>query len=573
MRYGQGLGMTLSARSLSSGVSLGAIALTTVLAAHAVAAQDACAGLSPPTLTGVTIAGMSTRTEPETPTLPRHCVVTGRVNERVGADGKTYAIQFEMRLPENWNGRFLHQMNGGNEGVVIPAFGDRQDAPISGGILPLRQGFAVLSSDGGHARDNPANASAGLAAGVVFGMDHGARRDYGYGATVALAPLGKALIAAFYGSAPSFSYIAGCSNGGRHTMVAADRMPDVYDGFLVGNPGFELPRSALQHAWDVQAFTAIDPDLRQSITRADATLLSQKITGACDALDGLTDGLTTNIKACQQKFSFDVLICTPGQTEECLSPTKVAMLKKSFSGPTTRDGKQLYSDWPVDGGVGTGNWRGWKVESTVAPWNNFPIIATQGAASLAYVFSTPPTPVEGKIEALVEFLKQFDVEKNAAVIDASTAEFPESAMGFMAPPSVDNPTLAALTKLGHKMVIYHGQADPVFSLNATIRWYETLDKNTSGRASDVARLFAVPGITHCGGGVGLGKFDALTALTEWVEKGRAPETITASREPSNREVPGDWSPNRTRPLCPWPRYAAYKGGDPEVAASFECVAP
>lgn len=572
MSLKHGMGSARWAGISSLGVLLSTVGLTAVLTGQA-AAKDACDGLSASVLPGVTIAEMRTRIELETSTLPRHCVVTGRINERIGLDNKTYAIQFEMRLPENWNGRFLHQMNGGNEGVVVPAFGDRTDAPISGGILPLRQGFAVLSSDGGHARDNPANASAGLAAGAVFGMDPRARRDYGYGTTESLAPLGKALIAAFYGVAPRYSYIVGCSNGGRHVMVAADRMPDHYDGFLAGNPGFDLPRAALQHAWDVQAFTAINPDLRQSISRADAALVSRKITGVCDALDGLTDGLTTNIKACQQKFSFDALTCAPDQTAECLSPTKVAMLKKSFSGPTTRNGKNLYSDWPVDGGVGTGNWRAWKVESAVAAWNNFPIIATQGAASLAYIFSTPPNPVEGKVEALVEFLKSFDVEKNSSIINAVTKDFEESAMGFMAPPSVDNPHLAELAKLKRKMIIYHGQADPVFSFNSTARWYETLDKNNQSRASDFARLFAVPGITHCGGGVGLGAFDALAALTEWVEQGRAPETITASREPANKELPGDWSPNRTRPLCPWPRYAAYKAGDPEQAASFECIAP
>jgi feruloyl esterase len=147
-------------------------------------------------------------------------------------------------------------------------------------------------------------------------------------------------------------------------------------------------------------------------------------------------------------------------------------------------------------------------------------------------------------------------------------------MDFMTPPDVDDPRLVALQKAGGKMLIYHGQADPVFSVNDTIRWYDRLDKNLQGRADNVVRLFTIPGGTHCGDGVTLDKFDALTALTDWVEKGKAPERITASANPANKEVPASWSPGRTRPLCPYPTYAAYSGqGDSEDVANFVCKAP
>ncbi|MDU3133492.1 MAG: tannase/feruloyl esterase family alpha/beta hydrolase, partial [Bradyrhizobium sp.] len=137
--------------------------------------------------------------------------------------------------------------------------------------------------------------------------------------------------------------------------------------------------------------------------------------------------------------------------------------------------------------------------------------------------------------------------------------------------AVDNPTLPAFQGGARKMLIYHGQADPVFSVNDTIRWYEKLNANVAGKADGFARLFALPGETHCGGGVTLEKFDALGALMDWVEKGKAPEAITASVSAANKELPAGWSPQRTRPLCPWPKFAKYTGGDVEQASSFTCA--
>jgi Tannase and feruloyl esterase len=505
--------------------------------------------------------------------LPAHCILTGEVNDRTGVDGKHYAIRFEMRLPVEWNGRFLSQENGGGDGVVVPATGDGPGALASGGRPALARGFAVLSSDAGHSGDDPANKALGLAAGAAFGLDPQARRDYGYAADMTLAPIAKAIIAAHYGRKPDHSYMFGCSNGGRHTMVAATRMPEAYDGFLVGDPGFDLPRAAIQHAWDAQAFVGADPDIRKSITQQDGELISRKIIAACDKLDGLEDGLTENLAACQKAFSFDSLTCAAGATSDCLSKAKVEALKTSFAGPRNAKGEALYSDWPVDGGVGAGNWRMWKVESPIPPWDHYPIIATMGASSLQYIFTTPPTPVAGSAEALVKTLLSFDFDKDAPKIYATTGAFPESAMEFMTPPDVDDPKLAKFRELGRKMIIYHGQADPVFSIDDTIRWYDRLDANLGGKAEDEVRLFAVPGMTHCSAGVTLDKFDALTALMDWVENGKAPDRIVAGVNPANKEIPASWSPSRTRPLCPWPKYARYTGGDPESAASFECAQP
>ena len=554
-----------------SAVILAALLGTTALAR---AEDESC---SPVTTASLAIPGIeivATKLQEAGNNLPKHCIVTGLANRRTGADGKTYSIQFEMRLPAEWNGRFLHQVNGGNDGVVVPAVGPSPQGLGSGGTVPLARGFAVLSSDSGHSGSDPANKPLGLAAGAAFGLDPQARRDYGYAADMTLSPVAKKVIALHYGRQPERSYMAGCSNGGRHAMVAASRMPENYDGFLVGNPGFDLPRAAVQHAWDVQAFLKADPDLRKSITKEDAQLVASRITEACDALDGAKDGLTFNLAACQKAFDLKSLVCAPGQNSACLPEAKVDALKTSLAGPKNSKGEALYSDWPLDGGIGTGNWRAWKVESSVPPWNNYPIIATMGAASLNYIFSTPPVAVEGSNDKLIDALKAYDFDKDAPKIFARDGTFTESAMDFMTPPDVDEPKLTGLQAAGRKMLIFHGQADPVFSVNDTIRWYDRLNKNVQGHADGFARLFTIPGGTHCGGGVALDKFDALTALTEWVEHGKAPERITSSIDPANKEIPATWSANRSRPLCPYPSYAAYSGsGDSEDAANFVCKTP
>src|SRR5262249_43531640 len=190
-----------------------------------------------------------------------HCLLVGKMFERGGPiDGQTYAIGFEMRLPVNWNGRFFYQANGGIDGAVVTATG-----PTSGGgplTSALLQGFAVISSDAGHnGAQNP-----------TFGIDPQARLDYGYQAVGKLTPMAKRVIRAAYGKSAAYSYIGGCSNGGRHTMVAAARYADQYDGYLVGSPGFNLPKAAVANIYGAQQYAplATNPaDLSTAWTQAE----------------------------------------------------------------------------------------------------------------------------------------------------------------------------------------------------------------------------------------------------------------------------------------------------------------
>ena len=201
-----------------------------------------------------------------------HCVLRGAVNERTGTDGRPYAIGFEMRLPDNWNGRYFDQLNGGNDGAIVPAYGNL------GGNQPdnaLARGYATLSSDSGH--DGPANPGAGLVGGNLFGFDAQARLDYGYAANVTLTPIAKTIIERYYGRHPEYSYMVGCSNGGRHAFVGATRLADEFDGFLAGAPGYNLPMVALQHAWDVQSFDQAGGDIRRALSRDQMGLVADTV--------------------------------------------------------------------------------------------------------------------------------------------------------------------------------------------------------------------------------------------------------------------------------------------------------
>ena len=515
---------------------------------------------------GATVTGMA-----QPYPMPAHCKVTGRMHERTGSDGKPYAIGFEMRMPAPWNGRFLLQANGGNDGVVQPAFGN----VVSGGATTnaLMQGFAVLSSDAGHAMER--SPEVGLVGGNLFGLDPQARLDYGYQANGKLAPMARQLIATHYGEPPKRSYMMGCSNGGRHAMVAASRYADQFDGVIAGNPGFNLPKAAVQHAWDIQAFSAVNPDIKAAFPPADMKLVADKVLEKCDALDGLADGIVDNMPACQKAFDIKALQCTGEKTAQCLSAPQVTALVKVFAGPVNSKGEKLYSDWPWDAGVGAsqigfGSWRAWKLQGPIA---GLPIIGALGAGSVAYVFSTPPKPVAGNPPALIKSLLDYSFDTDAPRIFATDTKYTESSVQFMTPPNATD--LSPFKARGGKMIVYHGNSDPVFSVNDTIAWYEGLNRNHAGKAADFARLFTVPGLNHCQGGPATEQFDMLTALVNWVEKGQAPDSVLATARPGvNPDVPAGWQSNgkpRSRPLCPWPQQARYKGaGDINDASNFRC---
>jgi feruloyl esterase len=499
--------------------------------------------------------------------VPAHCLVKGLMHERKGTDGKDYAIGFEMRLPTQWNGRFYYQANGGLDGVVQPALGALGGGPLTGA---LAQGFAVISSDAGHnGSQNPS-----------FGADPEARQDYGYGAVAKLTPMAKGLIAAAYGKAPDRSYMGGCSNGGRHTMVAASRLADQYDGYLVGAPGYRLPQAALAQLWgsaqwkDLAPETPLAasslthpfapsvkiPDISLGFNAQDRQIVADAILSRCDVLDGAKDGLVQDVAACQKAFDIarDVPTCTAGRDGKCLSNLQKSTIAKVFAGGKAADGKPFYANFPYDSGISAANWAAWKYQNSQA----------LDPGALSFIFT-------GSVRTVKAFDRNYD-DLHAGIY-SKPAGFAQSSEDTINPVGHDKPSyMGVLQKRGAKMLTYHGVSDAVFSELDTRAWVDRVASNVPG-SSSVLRHFSVPGMNHCSGGPAADQFDALTPLVQWVEQGKTPEVLVASVRGAgnaggvNSELPKEWSPSRTRPLCAYPAVAKYKGhGSIEDAANFSC---
>ncbi len=532
------------------------------LAAATGATLGACADLTtriafPGTvITAATPVAAGTLTIAGTP-VPAHCQVTGRMNDRVSTvDGNAYAIGFEMRLPNDWNGRFFYQANGGIDGSVVTATGG-----VNGGAgltHALAMGFAVISSDAGHRG----------ALGPTFGIDPRARSDYAYAAAQTLTPMAKTAIRTAYGKGPDRSYFGGCSNGGRHTMVAAARMPQEYDGYLVGDPGFRLPLAAIANIAAAQGYATVAStpgDISTGFTTPERTLVSNAVLAKCDALDGAADGLVQDGVACQAAFSLDrdVPTCTGARNGTCLSAAQKTVIGKRFAGLSTPAGTKIYTSFPYDNGLGGGNTAFW----------NFTAPTALDSGAVAFIWQVAPENPVGFVGAT--FALTGNLDTMLGKVGATDAVYTESALSAMIPP---NPSrLGAVRDRGAKVMAYHGTADPIFSSDDTRKWYDSVNFFSDGDAASFVRYYPVPGMTHCSGGPATDQFDMLTPLVNWVEKGESPSRVIATaRGPGNAaavnaDVPAGWAANRTRPLCPYPSVARYAGsGSLDLAASFTC---
>jgi hypothetical protein len=526
---------TLSGTCASLATRLATLANTTITATTDVAAGT------------LTVAGQS---------VAQHCHVTGSMYPRTGTNGVAYAIGFEMRLPNNWNGRFFYQANGGIDGSVVPATGAVNGGP--GLTNALHMGFAVISSDAGHA----------AALGPTFGLDPQARLDYGYQAVQKLTPMAKSLIQVAYGKRPDRSYIGGCSNGGRHTMVAMSRMANEYDGYLAGAPGFNLPLAATANIFGAQRYATVatnPADLSTAFTAAERTTVANAVLTRCDSLDGVADGLVQDVEACRTAFSLtnDVPTCAGARDGTCLSADQKTAIAPIFSGATTSTGTPFYASFPYDPGIASGGTAFWEFTAPL-------VLDSGGVAMIWGVPPANPATFNGPAYAL-----GLNIDEAIELINTTNLTFTESAMSFMTPP---NPTqLSTLKNRGAKVMVYHGVADAIFSVDDTKAWYDGLRANNGGDASSFAKFYRVPGMAHCSGGPATDQFDMLTPLVQWVENGVAPQVVPATARGAgnaagvNPELPAGWAANRTRPLCPYPQVARYNGtGDVNLAASFSC---
>jgi pimeloyl-ACP methyl ester carboxylesterase len=450
------------------------------------------------------------------PQVPAHCRIDGVIDARTGRDGKRYGIGFALALPESWNGRFLFQGGGGLNGSVQPPIG----AAYAGEQSALARGFAVASTDSGHQ---------GTGFDASFFADQQAALNFLYQAVPDVTAVAKPIVARHYGKAAGRSYFVGCSTGGREAMMMSQRYPADFDGIVSVAPAIRTNFSNLGLRHATTALNAIAPpgaegrpDTRAALSEADRRLLIDSVVHACDALDGQRDGLLFAAHQC--RFDPGTLTCKESKNESCLTAAQVNAIRTVMQGPRTAAGHQIYPGYYFDTGIAT----------------------IQG---LPGVLAGPVIP-EGRPVGV-----SMDVE--AASIEAMNARAMVGDTGAWT-------NLSTFHGRGGKLIFAHGVSDPWFSAQDTVQYYERLGQDNGGRdVKEWSRLFLVPGMGHCGGGVRtLDRFDMLDAIVGWVEQDRAPDRVIAT---------GASLPGEDRPLCPYPMHAHYTGqGDARSATNYDC---
>jgi len=462
--------------------------------------------------------------------LPAFCRVTGVIKPTDDSD-----VRFEVWMPsKDWNGKFQGIGNGGFAGSIT----------LGGLAAALSRGYATASTDTGHTTSD-ASWALGHPEKIV---------DYGHRAVHEMTEKAKAIISAFYGSTPKYSYFASCSNGGRQALMEAQRYPKDYDGLIAGAPANYFTHILTGFAFNLQA-TTNDPASYISPSKLKA--IEAAALAGCDARDGVSDSVLDDPTQC--RFDPSVLLCKGAETDECLTEKQVIALKKIYQGPRTAKGEQIIPGFVPGGETGPGGWQAWITGSGSNKGLQY-FFSSQTFANMIY--SNPAWD-----------LKTFELEKDNKLADEK--------LGAIL--NATDPNLKEFKARGGKLILYHGWSDAALPPVNTINYFQSVVGKMGQRdVNSFMRLYMVPGMQHCAGGPGPSNFGAMVtaaqsdpqhdmsiAIERWVEQGIAPDQIIASKRVSaDPKTP----PVRTRPLCPYPQVARYKGsGSTDDAANFVCT--
>lgn len=501
---------SLSALKLSS---------TTITAAHAVDAG----GFKPPQGAGAARLFQG---------LPAFCRVEGVI-----APTEDSHIEFEVWLPleSAWNGRYVGVGNGGFAGSI-------SYAQLGQGVAA---GYAVSSTDTGH--------KAGATDGQ-WALGHFEKIvDYGHRAIHETAVQSKAIVKALYGGEAKHSYFNGCSNGGRQALIEAQKYPADYDGIIAGAPANYFTHIGATFVWDNQA---LDEDPAAYIPAKKFAAIEAAAVAQCDAKDGVTDGVINDPTRCH--FDPDVLACKGAEDDKCLTASQLAALKKVYQGAHNSKGELIYPGFQPGGESGMGGWGLWI--TGLAPGRSL-------ERAFAFGFFADMAFQNAQWD-----YKTFNFDHDLKLADDKMA----SVLNGI------DPNLKAFKNRGGKLIMYHGWSDAALPPTNTIAYYSNVAAKIGQKQErEFVQLYMVPGMQHCGGGPGPNEFGAYapgaeqgmsTALEKWVEHGTAPDKIIATKyKADNNPASGVV---RTRPLCPYPQEAQYKGsGSTDDAANFACAVP
>jgi feruloyl esterase len=465
--------------------------------------------------------------------VPAFCRVVGTALPELG---------FELWLPDQWNHKYIGVGNGGMAGsVVYTAMFD-----------PLSRGYAVGSTDTGHVGANTNDGT--------WALGHMDRViNFGQRGIHVMAMADKLVIRAHYGSQPTHSYFQGCSYGGKQALTEVQKYPADFDGVIAGDPANWWTRHySGSHLWIAQALEGDG-----YIPASKVQYIADAVNAACDALDGVRDGVLNDPRRCH--FDPSELRCKGGywtgfayfDSSNCLTGAQVETVRKIWNGPRDTDGQQLYPGLERGGEAGPGGWTQWITGKSPGSGGHYSL----GLPFMKYMV----------FEDANWDYRTFRYEAGTGM--ESDVDYTDDKLGRIF--NAIDPDLRPFRAHGGKLLQYHGWSDPDIPPANSINYYENVvrradhrDNSSSLRdTKEFYRLFMVPGMQHCAGGPGPTRFDALTALEQWVEQNKAPEQITAAHV-TNGQV------DRTRPLCAYPLEAKYKGtGSTDDAANFACAAP
>jgi hypothetical protein len=502
----------------------------------ATAAAGACVGLVSAQLPDVNIREAAPlevtdrQTSPPAGGVQRlkvpHCKVSGTIDGSIG---------FELLLPNDWNGKFVM---GGGGGFVGNVQNQAQDG-LGAGPTPLERGYATVGTDTGHT---------GAITDASWARDDArARENFAHRAVHRTSEVSKAIVADYYKHAVDRSYFFGCSRGGGQAMIEAQRYPDDFDGIIAAAPVLDWVGAMGAFVRDQQAIFPNPSDLTSPVITADnRKLIAAALKNSCDAQDGVTDGIIDDPLSC--KFDPASLPrCAAGPAAECVTDAQLAAIKTVYGGLTI-GGERVYPGFPVGGENVPGSWDLWITQTN-------PPALGPGVPNLHYAFGT-------------EFMKNFVFgDPNWSYAGYDFADWNTRTADVATLLNATNPDLSKFAGHGGRLILWHGWSDPALPATRSIDYYNAVaTQNPLVRLS--ARMFLLPGVAHCSGGLGPDRADWLTTLEQWVEKGAAPDQVLMTKNDAQGKTV------MQRPVCAYPLAARYSGsGDPNVAASYTCVGP
>jgi feruloyl esterase len=463
-------------------------------------------------------------TVPAEGAVPAHCRVNGVLEPEVA---------FEVNLPVEWNGRFYMIGNGGLAGQ-----GPDGPRPSAERAAALEHGFAIASTNTGH--------DAAKEPGGTFALSNPQKAiDYAYRAVHITAVTAKEVANRYYGQPVTYAYWSSCSNGGRQGLLEAQRYPSDFDGIVANAPWVDQTGFTIGAIWNQQALDDVP------IASEKIALVAQEVMATCDAVDGLMDGLIDDPRNCAFEVARDVPLCPAGtDTNECLTAPQAEAIQKVYDGPSS-NGEQIFPGFMLGSEALVQGQNG----ARVSGWTNLILPEQSGSkpadfnlaeSLLRYLVFQPPQPDYD--------YRTFDFNRDTGLLER---------WGGIA--NASHTDLQAFHDRGGKLIMTYGWADTILQPLMGVGYYEKAVAANGSDTTDFMRLFMAPGMAHCGGGVGPDRYDAVTAVIDWVEKDAAPGALLAKKIV-------DGAVTRSRPLCPYPQAARYKGdGSIDDAANFVCA--